>query len=60
MKKKKFLDLWSVNLDLFYVVSVTIYRVEHQTLPVRFFFDNYVILQDIYLELCIESLQTYI
>ena len=43
-----------------YFWRLGLYRVEHQTLPVRFFFDNYVILQDIYLKLCIESLQTYI
>ena len=38
---------------------VTVYRVEHQTLPVRFFCDSYGMLQDIDLKFCIETLQTY-
>ena len=36
------------------------YRVEHQTLPVRFFCDSYGVLQDIYLKFCTETLPTYI
>ena len=36
------------------------YRVEHQTLPVRFFCDSYGVLQDIYLKFCIQTLLAYI
>ena len=39
---------------------VQIYRVEHQTLPVRFFCDSCGMLQNIYLKLCTGALQTCI